>query len=168
MGCDVSNRFFFRQCRVSIHAPTWGATLSLRNAEYFTQFQSTHPHGVRLSFYFLNLHSSSVSIHAPTWGATTSRRKGSRTLLGFNPRTHMGCDKMCALNMMIHGMFQSTHPHGVRLKICTATILPSMFQSTHPHGVRLTKTIFCICSIAVSIHAPTWGATYIVIHILYC
>ena len=78
-------------------------------------------------------------------------------------------------------MFQSTHPHGVRLRSATLSTLsilvsihaptrgatfPShifewanMFQSTHPHGVRQgnleTKEVIS----NVSIHAPTRGAT---------
>ena len=34
-----------------------------------------------------------------------------------------------------------------------------MFQSTHPHGVRLKMTIFVENAITVSIHAPARGAT---------
>ena len=55
--------------------------------------------------------------------------------------------------------FQSTHPHGVRRDFLTNLIFLSWFQSTHPHGVRheigLCTTLFFV----VSIHAPTRGAT---------
>ena len=40
-------------------------------------------------------------------------------------------------------MFQSTHPHGVRLSPSLVRIDVKKFQSTHPHGVRPT-TRFCI------------------------
>ena len=55
-------------------------------------------------------------------------------------------------------LFQSTHPHGVRLhpRVSPSTIL--WFQSTHPHGVRLSHTLSFIL-FCVSIHAPTRGAT---------
>jgi len=75
----------------------------------------------------------------------------------FNPRTHTGCDNAITdladgLTVSIHAptrgatsfitmcifrvMFQSTHPHGVRL-IARHTPCSSLpFQSTHPHGVR--------------------------------
>ena len=78
-------------------------------------------------------------------------------------------------------MFQSTHPHGVRLGQNAQASLLSRFQSTHPHGVRRIprphrpyKTRFqsthphgvrrdsfggAFNDIAVSIHAPTRGAT---------
>ena len=54
---------------VSIHAPTWGATSG--GTDYVSQieFQSTLPHGERLVKPLLNA-STAVSIHAPTWGAT--------------------------------------------------------------------------------------------------
>ena len=34
-------------------------------------------------------------------------------------------------------MFQSTHPHGVRLQHANLGAVAGPFQSTHPHGVRL-------------------------------
>ena len=34
-----------------------------------------------------------------------------------------------------------------------------MFQSTHPHGVRLDNYTEELKRLDVSIHAPTWGAT---------
>ena len=76
----------------------------------------------------------------------------------FNPRTHTGCDFLSSVLLTIKSMFQSTHPHGVRLMFFTFTdIFPYVsihaptrgatlhslrdqltdrFQSTHPHGVR--------------------------------
>ena len=101
------------------------------------EFQSTHPHGVRRSP-FLSFD----------------------TLVGFNPRTHTGCDRMSSILTFEPFGFQSTHPHGVRrngiplrfqmfyVSIHAPTrgatllfflSLPGLlpFQSTHPHGVRL-------------------------------
>ena len=122
------------------------------------QFQSTHPHGVRLQTYKLAPLSSDVSIHAPTRGATGSKGSADTALavsihaptrgaticaakhknlhLCFNPRTHTGCD----------------HIHrGDGFKFG--------FQSTHPHGVRLKSVSFRQVIDYVSIHAPTRGAT---------
>ena len=56
---------------VSIHAPTWGATLHITLSLCLQWFQSTHPHGVRLGRGRDRLRILCVSIHAPTWGATT-------------------------------------------------------------------------------------------------
>ena len=55
-------------------------------------FQSTHPHGVRLDARLLRL-GEVVSIHAPTWGATRNNPYLVNGI-GFNPRTHMGCDRV--------------------------------------------------------------------------
>ena len=78
----------------------------------------------------------SISIHAPMWGATgCSGRYGNhwknfnpRTHVGcdkiayhtgdgvtnFNPRTHVGCDECCFHTYSSPILFQSTHPCGVR------------------------------------------------------
>ena len=56
-------------------------------------------------------------------------------------------------------MFQSTHPHGVRLCDDESIYLDFLFQSTHPHGVRRSRGFHACESPLVSIHAPTRGAT---------
>ena len=78
-----------------------------------------------------------VSIHAPTWGATKFPNSVAVSITAF----------------------QSTHPRGVR-RVCSprARNAPG-FQSTHPRGVRLRQLYHVACTIGVSIHAPTWGAT---------
>ena len=61
-----------------------------------SSFQSTHPRGVRLKYYGLYVLKSYVSIHAPAWGATPAgwcRPRSGGTC--FNPRTRVGCDKLC-------------------------------------------------------------------------
>ena len=40
-------------------------------------------------------------------------------------------------------VFQSTHPHGVRLLSFFVIVEPTEFQSTHPHGVRPLKKFAC-------------------------
>ena len=54
----------------------------------------------------------------------------------FNPRTHTGCDA-AQTKKSSADMFQSTHPHGVRLHNPKLSLSIVRFQSTHPHGVRL-------------------------------
>ena len=66
----VPHCIYYIPRRVSIHAPTRGATLS-------GQFL----HGI-----------CQVSIHAPTRGATNSTSGCRRKHSGFNSRTHAGCD----------------------------------------------------------------------------
>ena len=116
VGCDgAAMRYHFVQL-VSIHAPTWGATLlNLVLRLPLSMFQSTHPRGVRRKkslFSYLIY----VSIHAPTWGATFPSW----------------------VRLLRLSMFQSTHPRGVRLSSVATVIKKLLFQSTHPRGVRLS------------------------------
>ena len=50
MGCDLSVARSIDRIEVSIHAPTWGATSRNIGAVSIVEFQSTHPHGVRLRY----------------------------------------------------------------------------------------------------------------------
>ena len=136
-GATSEMRRFALFTPVSIHAPAWGATdtgaLSRRTGRGFnprtrvgcdyqsyrfpsdpSEFQSTHPRGVRqypirypqvvvcfnprtrvgcdgagLRPAFRRL---LVSIHAPAWGATRCRRAKAVFSICFNPRTRVGCD----------------------------------------------------------------------------
>ena len=122
---------------VSIHAPTWGATLSSLQIFVNFWFQSTHPRGVRLVF--------RSQVMDDNWFQSTHPRGvrhlvvlGARPAMGFNPRTHVGCDR--------------------EQEISRTTRL--LFQSTHPRGVRPLDAAYCCLQLAVSIHAPTWGATW--------
>ena len=125
----------------------------------YNKFQSTHPHGVRPQEEYKSIIRLPVSIHAPPRGATFF---------------------VCAKRVIYTG-FQSTHPHGVRLYDyhllsgcnsfnprthtgCDMTPRGRVggeikFQSTHPHGVRLPSLLIATPYPAVSIHAPTRGAT---------
>ena len=100
-------------------------------------FQSTHPHGVRL---FPSVDNKYV-------------------IVGFNPRTHTGCDSTALSNEDMAVLFQSTHPHGVRPSSTIAPYRLLVFQSTHPHGVRRLTVQHPVSVVKVSIHAPTRGAT---------
>ena len=144
---------------ISIHAPAWGATRSHPSGLKTPRlFQSTHPRGVRLLAHFQKIHYKKfqsthprgvrryrvasnhpiqmISIHAPAWGATP-----------------LNCiQKFTAL-------FQSTHPRGVRQQVWPKRRQCGIFQSTHPRGVRQGSLLAARCFLAISIHAPAWGAT---------
>jgi len=80
-------------------------------------FQSTHPHWVRL-IASVNGHTGVfVSIHAPALGATMDPASMFDNGTGFNPRTRTGCDKKNQCLEIKAKVFQSTHPHWVRLEI---------------------------------------------------
>ena len=92
VGCDPSRLEIRGSLWISIHAPTWGATTYAGDLVLSTEFQSTHPRGVRLAPLRTLDNARRISIHAPTWGATCERA-------GKRARKE----------------FQSTHPRGVRL-----------------------------------------------------
>ena len=75
MGSDVTTRERIDGTYVSIHAPTWGATVSNGRIAWEKVFQSTLPHGERQLF------------------GEVGGREGS-----FNPRSHMGSDSLSFLH----------------------------------------------------------------------
>ena len=123
---------------VSIHAPTRGATANDKGQPQTNfWFQSTHPHGVR---------------HRPIPCSRAS-------ILCFNPRTHTGCDlRQSATPVRVLCFNPRTHT-GCDKKANKLSKLLGMFQSTHPHGVRPPKKCAMVAHFYVSIHAPTRGAT---------
>ena len=137
----------------------WGANDSDFDWTSASEFQSTHPCGVRSAcnvtfiYYF-------VSIHAPVWGAKLVNTH-NKTILGFNPRTRVGCEMFSTITSIknkvsIHApvwganahilmtwfycLFQSTHPCGVRSTVLIPMACTGAFQFTHPCGVRTVST----------------------------
>ena len=71
-GATEARRRAEERRRVSIHAPTWGATSPTLSSSAPSGFQSTLPHGERPTGPTITAATSGVSIHAPTWGATAT------------------------------------------------------------------------------------------------
>ena len=65
---------------ISIHAPTWGATVEDKDLS----------------------NKINISIHAPTWGATFASAKWLSSNEHFNPRTHVGCDERTKYNCLVY------------------------------------------------------------------
>ena len=149
---------------ISIHAPTKGATSSV---------------------YTVLVKICGISIHAPTKGATSFIGLCNLNNWHFNPRTHEGCDlaspscldfqlvfqsthprrvrqasQLARLPMML---FQSTHPRRVRQASQLARLPMMLFQSTHPRRVRHVAFPHSLGGLGISIHAPTKGATGVLI-----
>ena len=142
-------------------------------------FQSTHPHGVRRTRgLYLHRHAQFQSTHPH--GVRRLGKTGIDITQGFNPRTHMGCDRTGDTQTELCGGFQSTHPHGVRPHTPISSSYRRSFNPrTHMGCDGLKKTGIDItqgfnprthmgCDSEwktrlhfheVSIHAPTWGAT---------
>ena len=119
-------------------------------------FQSTHPRGVRPLF-VVNSSPSGMFQSTHPRGVRQKLAVVEEPLIGFNPRTHEGCDKVFSSkpvtqSVSIHAptrgatrfkryqqkriQFQSTHPRGVRQNHVPILYAPDLFQSTHPRGVR--------------------------------
>ena len=159
VGCDCH----LRACkypghRVSIHAPTWGATKKLFLLSIELLFQSTHPRGVRLYLFDPRPARITVSIHAPTWGATWVTAHPPQNRSSFNPRTHVGCDLRRHLRIFAgRGFNPRTH---VGCDSTTPSLPPGWPVSIHAPTWGATIYIRQDAGMVdVSIHAPTWGAT---------
>ena len=70
-GATESSPRRWQDSPISIHAPTWGATIGALSLPQQTEFQSTHPRGVRPPLTPVTAQHLQISIHAPTWGATS-------------------------------------------------------------------------------------------------
>ena len=104
--------------RVSIHAPTRGAT---NGAIVATRI-------------------GGVSIHAPTRGATRGNLFPGVEFIRFqSTRPHGARLRQWSWNRS-RFRFQSTRPHGARPSRRWCRALPSWFQSTRPHGARQFKS----------------------------
>ena len=106
---------------------------------------------------------STVSIHAPAWGATSAPAIVSGVRPGFNPRTRVGCDPFDRIHLTIQNGFNPRTRVGCDSKTRNNPQSSNKFQSTHPRGVRRSNFQYYARSIMVSIHAPAWGATVVII-----
>ena len=148
---------------VSIHAPTWGATGRVVYRGNNNAFQSTLPHGERRRFWC---------------------HHRARTCC-FNPRSHMGSDRVGIPNLAFQGCFNprsymgSDPPvHLGRTRCLVSTHAPTRGATKHVHAAlqvvivsthaptrgATTHTILLACARLVSTHAPAWGATRFHIH----
>ena len=81
------------------------------------------------------------------------------SFIGFNPRTHVGCD-ICIIHRLVSTeRFQSTHPRGVRLQMKMDMLSLRCFNPRTHVGCD-PFIIDGLTILFVSIHAPTWGATF--------
>ena len=157
MGCDVSALSLRQRNWISIHAPTWGAT----------------------AFPLLSGVGDQISIHAPTWGATkvinkvpvqipfqSTHPRGVRPdgvsalslRQNFNPRTHVGCDPECLMTKDLIDHFNPrTHVGCDGGKYAYLTILEISIHAPTWGATYLEHVLPEVHGI--SIHAPTWGAT---------
>ena len=139
MGSDGDRYVSVREQKmISIHAPAWGATSALLDVTvFFSPFQSTLPHGERHQCFYCGQSIDTISIHAPAWGATAHEQRWR-----YKPYISIHAP---AWGATVTPFFE--YP------------LIYIFQSTLPHGERLRGRSQLVCGHAISIHAPAWGAT---------
>ena len=135
VGCDSLQPVGAEWTKISIHAPTWGATDSYFQANYTLQlFQSTHPRGVRRFAVWTIFPAANFNPRTHV-GCDDDSLRSLRSFIHFNPRTHVGCDTSStpigqSITISIHaptwGATELRKSKGTRYK----------FQSTHPRGVR--------------------------------
>ncbi len=157
VGCDEFIRIPHNLMWISIHAPAWGATGYGSIKKFVSEFQSTHPRGVRHNDDSLD-----------------------KWCLEFQSTHPRGVRRTSYADVSEYKIFQSTHPRGVRPDGRFTATMTHLFQSTHPRGVRRMghlnvhaqnhfnprTRVGCdispfkfFLSTSISIHAPAWGAT---------
>ena len=127
--------FIFHILFDSIHAPTQVRQRASTARCVNLLFQSTHHTGCDVLG--RSLHCNHAGFNPRTHTGCDSRHLADHCgCCRFNPRAHTGCDRPPGCITPSKKMFQSTHPHGVRLIIRRGSSKRFKFQSTHPHGVR--------------------------------
>ena len=89
-------------------------------------------------------------------------------ILGFNPRSHGRSDRNRGREFLTTTMFQSTLPRKERHFLTKSLNMWVQFQSTLPRKERRVSALFNYGGLVVSIHAPTEGATPVVIIVQSC
>ena len=132
---DLGNRNAKFYLQISIHAPTRGATNSLRFSSSFLLFQSTLPQEERRETYNIVRDICRISIHAPTRGATCKCDKpGNLTRISIHAPTRGAT--MFDETYIAKIEFQSTLPQEERHNNPYSMYPSYGFQSTLPQEER--------------------------------
>ena len=99
-----------------------------------------------------------VSIHAPAWGATLRRPSAVSDQRVSIHAPAWGATKARIAISGTEG-FQSTHPHGVRLRLVPFLSFVKGFNPRTRMGCDAFLPFRVCLYSSVSIHAPAWGAT---------
>ena len=158
MGRDFARAQENGQRRVSIHAPTWGATHLPHDAGDCGGVSIHAPTWGATTTPTAQRWTSNVSIHAPTWGATRTYDGMSMVIHGFNPRAHVGRDLSLAWLRTPPRSFNPRAHVGRDFGLLLFEALAKRFNP-RAHVGRDNIIRICINCNTVSIHAPTWGAT---------
>ena len=122
------------------------------------EFQSSLPRGERRDLDYQHDILKTISILAPTRGATQSILNSLKTSL-FQSSLPRG-ERLAGITPDgTQGTFQSSLPRGERLLVGQQTQHIRQFQSSLPRGERRSRSVYSLCHYAISILAPTRGAT---------
>ena len=147
---------------VSIHAPVWGATKPLTEKPELIRFQFTHPCGVRPLFKFPACLLALVSIHAPVWGATIEARALEELIAVSIHAPVWGATRRYCLPDQPYSCFNSRTRVGCDLGQSARCRTVPCFNSRTRVGCDQAHKIARLRD-SVSIHAPVWGATMIIV-----
>ena len=136
VGRDHRCHHQLHQGVVSIHAPTWGATIHREFAVSYNKFQSTRPRGARPLLQTLAALQACFNPRAHV-GRDSSSFGDSSLECSFNPRAHVGRDTLCNLPAGITSRF-NPRAHVGRDPEGDFFFLDTEFQSTRPRGARRT------------------------------
>ena len=123
---------------VSIHAPTRGATVNLAQIEPNNKGFNPRTH-TGCDYKHKSTSSISKGFNPRTHTGCDSAKSFAVIFSGcFNPRTHTGCDDVGGLTLRPLLVVSIHAPTRGATSGATGTMHADMFQSTHPHGVRLS------------------------------
>ena len=131
-----------------------------------SKFQSTHPRGVRLATTTTN--NERDYFNPRTHVGCDLIREAIKIRSGdFNPRTHVGCD---GDQLVCHSGIVDFNPRthvgcDDKLDGLMLDVAISIHAPTWGATPELTCTQWQAC---ISIHAPTWGATHAAVHYDLC
>ena len=92
-GATLSQSRMRTERWVSIHAPTWGATCALPSRECWRTFQSTRPRGARLRIHLEEVKGYKFQSTCPRGARQLTYLIKSWGSPSFNPRAHVGRDE---------------------------------------------------------------------------
>ena len=160
VGCDsMRNTFDIVSSQFQSTHPRGVRRLPAGRHEIPDRFQSTHPRGVRPGERHAAFFCSSFQSTHPRGVRLSGAVKSPGAFLGFNPRTRVGCDCGCWCGPTASSRFNPRTRVGCDLPALAPFSFIVRFQSTHPRGVRLQHIGQQEVYTKVSIHAPAWGAT---------
>ena len=108
--------------------------------------------------HFRKCHYHHISIHAPTWGATNSISMVLQISTNFNPRTHVGCD-FSVIYVLSAELYFNPRTHVGCDQVRQSLDFGLLISIHAPTWGATYSSLSSHESQSISIHAPTWGAT---------